>query len=110
MAEITGKITMKIYEFKYPGGETDWVFAPNKTEAKEFYLIFTQCGDLDDCTVKSVPKAKWDSHYILDTDCPQPPEGDYNESEYALGYKIQQTFAQYANENTETDIIATTEF
>ena len=55
---------MKIYVFKWNGGEQDWVFAPNMKEAKEFYLKFTGCGDLKDATVKRVPKSKWGEMYI----------------------------------------------
>lgn len=103
---------MKIYRFKYSGGETDWVFAPNIKEAKEFYLRHTGCGDLSDCEVKSIPKKEWSQNYILDINDsePDPDEVGYNEDDYCCGYRIQETFVEYAERNTITDLIATTEF
>ena len=41
---------------------------------------------------------------------PDPDEENYDESEYDCGYKIQETFAEYAARETTTDFIATTEF
>ena len=102
---------MKIYEFKHDSGNTDWVFAPNIKEAKEFYLNFTKCGDLSLCEVKSVPKKEWESNYLLDVNEPEPyDDEDYEEGDYACGYKIVETFAEYAARNTQTDMIATTDF
>ena len=103
---------MKIYEFKYKGGETDWVFAPDMKEAKEVYINHTGCGDLRICTVKIVQKKDWDSTYILDIDQsePNPDEVNYNEDDYCCGYKIQETFSEYAKRETITDMICTTEF
>jgi len=103
---------MWIYEFSYSGGETDWVFAPNIKEAKDFYLGFTGCGDLTNATVKRVPKSKWSGMYLLDINEsePDPDEVDYDEDDYCNGYKIQETFAEYAERNTTTDMIATTEY
>lgn len=99
---------MHIYEFSYPGGETDWVFAPNIKKAKDFYLRFTGCGDLIDVTVKRVPKSKWSEMYILDINDSEPDGIDSDD--YRSGYKIKETFAEYAEQNTETAMIATTEF
>ena len=103
---------MKIYEFKYKGGETDWVFATDMKEAKEFYINHTGCVDLIRCDVKIVPKKDWDSTYILDIDKsePNPDEVNYNENDYCCGYKIKETFADYAERETITEMICTTEF
>lgn len=90
---------MKIYEFDY-GGATDWVFAPNIKEARKFYIQFSECGDLDGCTVKSVPKSKWSEMTIINPD-------EFNEEGE---YQVIETFKEYAERNTQTDIIATTEF
>ncbi len=103
---------MNIYIFEYFSGEKDWVFAPTMKEAKGFYLKHTDCGDLDGYTVKIVPKKEWGNHYILDINEsePDPDEIEYNEDDYSGGYKIQETFAEYAARNTQTDMICTTEF
>lgn len=103
---------MRIYKFQFPGGEKDWVFAPTMKEAKVFYLNHTQCGDLDSCHVSIVPKKEWSHNVILDINEmePDPDDVDYDEDDYACGYKIQQTFAEYAEKNTSTDLICTTEF
>jgi hypothetical protein len=102
---------MKIYEFKHSGNETDWVFAPSKKEAKKFYIAFTSCGDLIETEVKKVPKSKWSEMYLLYIDYPEPDEDqDYNEEDYYCGYKIIESFADYAKKNNVTDMIASTEF
>jgi len=104
---------MNIYEFSYSGGETDWVFAPAIKEARDFYLKFTGCGDLTMTEVKRVPKSKWNEMYLLDPNESEPDEEeeeDYNEEDYSFGLKIIETFAEYAQRNTVTDMIATTEY
>jgi len=100
---------MNIYTFEYKDGQTDWVFAPDIKKAKSFYLSFTLCGDLNDCKVTRLPKSKWATTYIIDPDdCDTENEDDDTRNE--CGYKIVQTFKEYAEQNTQTDIIATTEF
>lgn len=106
---------MNIYSFTYKDGQTDWVFALNIKEAKSFYLLETGCGDLTDTTVKAVPKSEWDKSYMLDVNAPRWDEDDPDDSEedYCGGYKIEETFAQYAErnkDNTVSDMICTTEF
>ena len=101
---------MKIYAFTFNGAQTDWVFAPNKKEAKEFYLGYTDCGDLDDCKITSVPQSNWAKINIVDPDDREPTIGDYEKKEYDNGLKITETFEDYAENNTVTNIIATTEF
>lgn len=103
---------MNIYTFEGSQGETDWVFAPNMKEAKEFYLNHTGCGDLVNTKVARMPKSKWKETYLLDPNESEPHEedGDYNESDYCGGIKIIETFAEYAERNTTTDMIATTEY
>lgn len=103
---------MNIYEFGYSGGETDWVFAPDIEEAKDFYLKFTGCGDLTLTKVKEVPKDKWNEMYLLDPNDSEPDEDEegYNEDDYCNGIKIIETFAEYAERNTVIDMIATTEY
>lgn len=104
-------IKMKIYEFCWPGNEIDWIFAPNKKEAKKFYLKHTGCGDLDNCKIKIIPKKEWGEHTTFDPNESEPDSAeDYNEDDYMCGYKIIGTFADYAKENDTIDIIATTEF
>jgi hypothetical protein len=112
MTTLKNTTKMKIYAFKYPGGETDWVFAPKIKEAEEFYINHTGCGDLDECEVSRVPKKEWSSHLILDINESEPDldEVDYNEDDYSCGYKIKETFAEYAAREKTTDLIATTEY
>ncbi len=102
---------MRIYVFKW-NPEKDWVFAPTMKEAREFYLNFTACGNLEGCEVKVVPKKDWGNNYILDINEsePDPDEVEYDEDDYCNGYKIEQTFSEYAENNTITDMIATTEY
>jgi hypothetical protein len=103
---------MNIYEFSYYRGQSDWVFAPDIKEAKEFYLKFTGCGDLTLTTVKRLPKSEWNETYLLDPNESEPDEDeeDYNKEDYSCGLKIIETFADYAKRNTITDMIATTEY
>lgn len=103
---------MNIYEFEHDNGAKDWVFAPNIKEGKEFYLNFAGCGDLVGTKVKRIPKSKWSEMYILDLNEGEPydEEEEYNEDDYCNGYKIEQTFAEYAKTHTHTDMIATTEY
>jgi hypothetical protein len=100
---------MCIYEFSCSGGEKEWVFAPNIKEAKDFYLRFTGCGNLTYTTVKRVPKSKWDEMYLLDINEsePDPDELEYNEDDYCNGFKIQETFSEYAKRSTAINMIAT---
>lgn len=92
---------MKIFEFYWPEVEaTDWVYAYDKEYAKDFYLGFTQCGDLKGCVVREIPEEDWDKHDILDVDS-LDDEGNY---------KVLKTFKEYAEENSITGMIATTEF
>ena len=102
---------MFIYEFKFEDS-SDWVYAPKIKEAKEFYLNFTGCGDLSEYTVKRVPVSEWDTTYIVDPNESEPDEWEdgYNEDEWHHGYKIIESLRQYAERNTTTDMIATTEF
>lgn len=103
---------MRIYEFDF-GGAKDWVFAPNMKEAKKFYISFTDCGDLDGCKVKIVPKSKWEEMKIIDPDEREPDlmDDDYGkEGNFYNGYRIIETFKDYAERNTQTDMIASTEF
>lgn len=102
---------MRIYVFKYFSNEADWVFAPTMKEAKEFYLKHTGCGDLEGCTVELVPKKEWNIHYILDINEAKVFDDEIdNEDDYCGGYRIIETFAEYAERNTQTDMIATTAF
>jgi hypothetical protein len=102
---------MQIYEFSWDEN-TDWVFASDEEEAREFYLGHTGCGDLIACEVKEVPREEWKDNYILDINEPEPydDEEDYNEEDYSCGYKIIESFEEYAKNNSVTDIICTTAF
>ena len=100
---------MKIFEFKWPGGEKDWMFSYDMEEAKETHLSITGCGDHDDCSITAIPESRWSECYILDISIYEDPESDdYNEDDYCNGYKIEMTFAEYAAQNTVADMIATT--
>ena len=103
---------MKIFEFAYPKGETDWIFAPDIKEAKKFYLNYTGCGDLEGVKIKDIPKSEWKNQYLIDPEDTEPDEDEegYNEDDYWAGMKIIETFAEYAERNTVTDMIATTEY
>jgi hypothetical protein len=102
---------MKIFEFKFTTGEQDYVFAPDKKEAKEFYLNYTGCGSLRDYEVKEIPESEWSDYSIIDTnEVPDEEEIELNEGDYLNGYKIIESFADYSARNTQTDMIATTEY
>ena len=111
---------MNIYKFEYHSGEADWVYAPNKKEAKKFYLDFTGCGNLEGYTITKVPKKEWKGNFILDINEIEPDPDDleydlhypdgHREEDYHNGYKIEMTFEEYAETHKYTDIIATTEF
>ncbi|MEM1003439.1 MAG: hypothetical protein AAGH46_12400 [Bacteroidota bacterium] len=107
---------MKIFEFywKNISDVKEWMFAHDKEDAKQAYLRITGCGDLQGCHITEVPKEKWSEMYLLDIDDMEPEEGeeddDYNWQDYENGYKIIESFADYAERNTITDLIATTEF
>ena len=102
---------MNIYEFRHFGGEKYWVFAPDIKKAKDFYLRFNGCVDLSSTNVKTVPKSKWGEMYLLDPNESEPNnEEEYNEDDYLFGLKIKETFAEYAQRNTVTAMIATTEY
>jgi len=89
----------------------DWVLAYDKKEAVEFYLNFTQCGDIDDCKITRIPKSKWKDSFIIDPDEPEPDGIEiFDGSLYSGGYKIIGNFEQFAEENNPPEFIATTEF
>lgn len=101
---------MKIFEFKFQK-DSDWVFAPDEEDAREFYMGFIGACDLEGVEVTEVPESEWTSNYIINIEEPEPEESEnYNEDDYAGGYKIQCSFAEYAKNNFETDLIATTNF
>jgi len=102
---------MKVFEFRWPGGEKDWVLAEDKNEAKGFYLRHTGCGDLGGCVIRALSEKELKDHYILDVDVTEDYEDpEINEDDYCNGYKIIETFADYAARETATDMIATTKF
>jgi hypothetical protein len=100
---------MEIIEFKWGKDIIDWVLAPNIQQAKEFYLAHSGCIDLDGYAIKSIPKSEWGNCYIIDINEPKPIE-NFIEDEYFNGYKIIETFADYADREKTIDIIASTEF
>lgn len=108
---------MKIFQFKYPGGETDWVFAKDQEDAEKFYLNHSGCGDLEECSVTEIPEEEWEHNYLLDMNESDPCYDeddeefeDYNEDDYYCGYKISGNLKEYAETHTKTDIIATSDF
>ncbi len=96
------------YEFEYPSGIIDWVFASNKREAIE--VVKSWDVDLFEFNIIRVPRSEWKKRYILDINHPEPEEEDYNEEEYSCGYKIMATFEEYARDNDTPDMVATSEF
>ncbi len=111
---------MKIFEFKFDETVSDWIFAATRREAKRFYKKFNNLPDLDDYEIINIPENTWDDCFILDPNEmePDPDDEDYHidfpsghdEGNYDAGLKIIMSFAEYAKENSITDIIATTEF
>lgn len=104
---------MKIFKFYWKDVDaTDWVYAHDKEDAEDFYLGFTQCGDLEGCVIRELPEEEWSTTFITDINEaePDPDEVDYDEDDYCCGFKIQESFAEYAKRNSTTDMIATTEF
>ena len=105
---------MKIFEFKFSGGEIDWVFDESKKDAKETYLRINgfNISDLDKCKISNVPKNKWKELFLLDPNElePDPDDVEYNEDDYYCRLKIIESFAEYAARNNQPYIIATTEF
>jgi hypothetical protein len=109
---------MKIFEFK--ASESDWVFAKDIEEAKEFYLNFSGCGDLTCHEVIEVPESKWSQMYLLDPNESEPDDDEMSceglypdgktEDDYSCGLLIIESFKEYAENNTITDLIATTEY
>lgn len=100
---------MKIFKYDW-GSEQEWMFAPDRETSDKVYLSITGCVDLDDCEVTELPQSKWESMYVLDPNETEPydDEVEYNEDDYCNGLKIIETFAEYANRSTDTDMIATT--
>jgi len=84
---------MNIYEFK-TGAASDWVYAPNIEEAKRFFLNFTGCEYLEGVEIIKVPKSEWGKKLIID-----PEE-----------FGPEETFAEYAKRNNQTNMICSTEF
>lgn len=113
--KLRKKKIMKIFSFEWKSDVTDWIFASDKEDAIEFYLGLTgnHRSDLDECKITEIPKDMWSENYIVDPEKMEPSEFDdnvhYNEEDYHHGYKILETFADYAKRNTHRDIIATTE-
>ena len=58
---------MTIHKFKLPSGITDWVFAPNKNDAIQFYEDLTEC-DMDDVDIDEIPVKLWKSLFVYDSD------------------------------------------
>jgi|SRR5690606_11561386 len=102
---------MKIYEFNFGNGTVkDWVFASDLKDAKKTHESFTGGCDLSDCKITKVPKKDWSTMYLLDTDEYFNTEDMENEDDYCNGYKIEMTFAEYAEKNFSSDFIASTEY
>ena len=105
---------MKIYEFNWAMVK-DWVLAPNIKEAKEFYMSYLGCDNLDECEVSSLPKDEWSECNLLDINDIAPEEGDdgyddYDEEDYCGGYRIIETFADFAAREKNTCLVAKNEF
>ena len=102
---------MKIFKFEHD--ETDWVFAESKWAAKAYYLKFTECGTLEGVKVTEIPEEEWPHLKIIDPDS-YCEEDEIPKSEAHLyddyGYKIIQTFEEYAAENQRPELFCTTAF
>ncbi len=112
LTNVESSEKMKIIVFEWKGGEQDWVFAESIEDAKEFYIKHTGCENLQGCEVTIVPEKDWADNYLINASEsePDPNEEGYNEEDYFNGYKIIESFAQYAARNSITDLMATTEF
>ena len=99
----------KIFAFDF-GGVTDWVLAKDPDQAKEFYETFTQCGEVADDEIREVPESEWNTSYILDTEDFEPDGDDHDEDDYCNGYKIEMTFAEFAEQNSCPEFMATTNY
>ena len=95
---------MKIFEIEFPQGELEWVLAKDKGNA-----IRHSGSDIDeDCKVSELPHSKWSTHFIFD---PNDYKSDSeNDDDRFCGYKILQTFEEYANENKSGGVIVTSEY
>ena len=101
---------MKIFKFKEIEGVTVFVFAPSELEAIEFYKHEYDLNDLSEYQITEVEQHLWPMIYIIDPDEQEPYEQeDYNQDEYSGGYKIIESFAEYAARETQIDIICTSE-
>jgi len=103
---------MKIFEFESQENAfpTDWIYAKDMEDAKEFYMRHTGCieSDLDDINIIDIPQSEWKDKFIVDPN--EYSEDKTEEDGYINGYKIQMTFQEYADQNTIIDIICTSEF
>lgn len=101
---------MNIYQFEWKEA-TDWVLAPDKATAKKWYISFSDCGDLDECKVTRMKKSEWSEAQIIDpNEYIHPNDPEYDEDLYDNGFKIIESFADFAARETTTSIIATTAF
>mgnify|MGYP003140102522 CR=1 FL=1 len=103
---------MKIFDFTWPHGDSAFVFAPDKDTAVDFYKAQIGEHGLLGCEkIEEIPKERWSCHYILDPNETEPdPDESYDEDDYCNGYKIIESFADYAKREKSTDIICTTEY
>lgn len=103
--------TMKIFEFTWPKGDTEWYCANNPQEAKEVYAneIGEYIEDIPDPKEMTDEEAK--QCYILDIDDyhDEVPEGE-NEEDFIEGYRITSTLYDSARKMKTPGPLATTEF
>jgi len=99
---------MKIFEFDW-GDETDWWCDHDLKSAKEHYISFTGCNDLDGCKVSEVTEEECKKAVIIDINDYDPDREDDDEL-YFGGYKIIQSFSDYLKTATVPDMVATTAF
>lgn len=94
--------------FQIGRGYIDWVCASTKEEAISFLanLIGAWVEEFEGSEVVEIPKEKWGDLYIIDFDCMEPDEGEYDKSLYTNGYKIIDTFEGFLKDKEEPTHIA----
>ncbi|WP_036383993.1 hypothetical protein [Muricauda sp. MAR_2010_75] len=106
---------MKVFEYKFPylsGAFKEWVLAPNREESDKFYLSFTDCGNLEGAIITEIPIESLSAYFLIDPNEPEPDEDeeDYNEEDYSGGYKKIESFKDFAERETKTQLICCNEF
>lgn len=104
---------MKVFEFNWQGS-IDWVLSNSQEEAEEFYKNESSNSDLDDYKITELSEKQSREYSLIDPNEPEPDEDeeDYCEDDYCSGYKILESFHDYALDpsNQYNHIICSNEF